>query len=31
MGTDRNPYENFTHNVDEAAQQMGLDRVALNL
>ena len=28
MGTDRNPYENFTHNVDEAAQQMGLDRVA---
>ncbi len=28
MSTDRNPYENFTHTVDQVAQHMGLDRVA---
>ncbi len=27
MGTDRNPYEIFTHNVEEAARCMGLERV----
>ena len=27
MATDRNPYEIFTHNVEEAARCMGLERV----